>query len=107
MATVTKACECCGKSMQVRSADVARGWGRFCSKACKATEQERRTGQYRAIKTTPRHDGFSEMKHKVCADCGKPAVNGVHALSGGIEWYCLNHMADHTTHPFSEEAFAP
>jgi hypothetical protein len=46
MATITKNCECCGKPMQVRSADVKRGWGKFCSKTCKARRQEQRTGQY-------------------------------------------------------------
>lgn len=45
MAAITKQCECCGKSMQVRAADVARGWGRFCSKSCKASAQERHTHQ--------------------------------------------------------------
>ena len=96
MSTITKACECCGKQMQVRSADVARGWGRFCSKSCKAAKQSSATPR-------KRHDGISEMKHKVCAECGRPAVNGVHALSATIEWYCLDHMADAMTHPFSEE----
>jgi len=46
MSTVVKNCECCGAEMKVRSADLKRGWGRFCSKACKAREQERRTHQY-------------------------------------------------------------
>jgi len=32
----------------VRTADVKRGWGKFFSKSCKAKEQERRTGQYKA-----------------------------------------------------------
>lgn len=31
--------------MRVRAADVARGWGKFCSKRCKAIKQEQRTGQ--------------------------------------------------------------
>jgi len=35
----------CGKLFQARAADVARGWGLFCSKRCKAIAQERRTGQ--------------------------------------------------------------
>lgn len=42
-ATVTKKCECCGVSMAVRKADVSRGWGRFCSKSCKAKKQDQRT----------------------------------------------------------------
>lgn len=39
-------CECCKKEFQARAADRKRGWARFCSKSCKAKEQERRTGQY-------------------------------------------------------------
>lgn len=38
--------------MTVRKADVKRGWGRFCSKACKAKEQEARTGQYASLLRT-------------------------------------------------------
>lgn len=33
-ATVAKQCETCGNAMHARPADLARGWGRFCSKAC-------------------------------------------------------------------------
>jgi hypothetical protein len=29
-----------------RIADRKRGWGKFCSKSCKAVVQEKRTGQY-------------------------------------------------------------
>lgn len=40
-------CKCgCGRKRMVRTADVARGWGKFFNKRCKAREQERRTGQY-------------------------------------------------------------
>ena len=39
-------CENCRKPFMARSADRKRGWGRFCSKSCKAKEQEKRTGQY-------------------------------------------------------------
>ena len=31
----------CGKPFDARAADVARGWGKFCSKACKAHKQGR------------------------------------------------------------------
>lgn len=34
-------CENCRDTMRVRSADVKRGWGRFCSKSCKAQKQTR------------------------------------------------------------------
>lgn len=39
-------CANCGAKKMVRTADVKRGWGKFCSKSCKASHQERRTGQY-------------------------------------------------------------
>lgn len=35
-AKVERPCATCGNPMQVREADVKRGWGRFCSKSCKA-----------------------------------------------------------------------
>lgn len=41
-------CERCCKVFTARTADRNRGWARFCSKSCKASEQEGRTGQYRA-----------------------------------------------------------
>lgn len=36
----------CGITFPARSADVKRGWARFCSKSCKAVVQEAKTGQY-------------------------------------------------------------
>lgn len=42
-------CRCgCRRKKMVRTADVKRGWGKFFSKACKATHQEARTGQHTA-----------------------------------------------------------
>jgi hypothetical protein len=52
---VGRECERCKKAFTARAADVARGWGRFCSKSCKAIKQEAVTGQhaaYMAGKTT-------------------------------------------------------
>ena len=46
-AKVDKKCSFCGASHTVRRADLDRGWGLFCSKSCKAKEQEKRTGQNR------------------------------------------------------------
>lgn len=49
MASMTTVkCACCKKEFQARTADVARGWGKFCSKRCKAIKQEARTGQHRS-----------------------------------------------------------
>lgn len=44
-ATVIVRCKNCNDPFSARTADRARGWARFCSKSCKAAEQERRTGQ--------------------------------------------------------------
>lgn len=38
-------CANCGNPKTVRQADINRGWGRFCTKRCKAIDQTRRTGQ--------------------------------------------------------------
>lgn len=39
-------CKRCKQPFMARVADRNRGWGRFCSKSCKAIKQERRTGQH-------------------------------------------------------------
>lgn len=38
---VIRQCKCCNATFKARSADVNRGWALFCSKSCKATDQER------------------------------------------------------------------
>lgn len=43
-ARTERVCECCKRTFTARTADVARGWARFCSKRCKAIKQEQRTG---------------------------------------------------------------
>ena len=45
MVEVTCANKSCKAAFKARVADRKRGWGKFCSKSCKASEQERRTGQ--------------------------------------------------------------
>jgi hypothetical protein len=45
---IDKKCEWCGCNMSVRTADVSRGWGKFCSKSCKAKKQEKKNGQHAA-----------------------------------------------------------
>jgi endogenous inhibitor of DNA gyrase (YacG/DUF329 family) len=47
-AVVEVKCNRCGDPFMARLADRKRGWGKFCSKSCKAVAQEQRTGQYRA-----------------------------------------------------------
>jgi hypothetical protein len=44
--TVDVKCACCCSTFKARVADVKRGWGKFCSKRCKAVKQEKETGQF-------------------------------------------------------------
>jgi len=50
MGKVLVKCKNCGDPFTARTADVKRGWGKFCSKSCKAIKQEQRTGQHAAHK---------------------------------------------------------
>jgi hypothetical protein len=70
--TVERKCAWCKGPFLARAADVKRGWGKFCSKSCKASKQEKRTGQYRAISEQARGEFsdahlFSNEEH----DCNK------------------------------------
>lgn len=94
-------CACCGKPFLARQADINRGWGKFCSKRCKAVRQTQRFSSGARPKSWKRHDGLTEMKFKKCCTCGAPAINGVYT-DRGIEWGCYLHHS--TEHPFSSEA---
>lgn len=47
---VTSNCKCCNKQFVTRAADIARGWGLFCSKSCKAVNQEQNKKKLKTIK---------------------------------------------------------
>jgi len=69
---VERKCSWCKGPFMARAVDVKRGWGKFCSKSCKANKQEKRTGQYRAINEGERGEFsnahlFSNEEH----DCNK------------------------------------
>lgn len=75
---IERTCRRCRCKFMARTADVKRGWGKFCNKSCKAIFQEKQTGQYRAF--MERKDGhyegtfsnahqFSHEEH----DCNKGA----------------------------------
>ena len=59
----------CTRPFFAREADRKRGWGRFCSKSCKAVKQEARTGQYAAFQQRSQ-DRFEE-------DCHEEAMNAM------------------------------
>lgn len=44
--TMNVKCANCGHTFAARVADIKRGWGKHCSKRCKASKQEKETGQY-------------------------------------------------------------
>lgn len=44
MSMVERFCKNCRAAFQAKSADVKRGWAKYCSKSCKAKHQERKTG---------------------------------------------------------------
>ena len=98
---VTVACKTCKQPFEARVADRKRGWGKFCSKSCKAIKQTQRFASGARAKSRSRHDGISEMTHKSCDTCGAPAINGVYTETG-IEWGCALHHD--TSHPFSSDA---
>ena len=50
MSIVTRKCKACKDPFRARQADVDRGWALYCSKSCKATYQEAKTGQYASYK---------------------------------------------------------
>ena len=43
----TTTCKCCKSKFEARVADIKRGWGKYCSKSCKAKKQESNTGQFK------------------------------------------------------------
>jgi len=93
-------CKCqnksCGARFMARVADRKRGWGKFCSKSCKAIKQERKNGQHKAYL---QGRGVSNLHPKrydpylIATD-----VNGKEIRDTVSEYY-------DSVHPFSDEAF--
>lgn len=59
---VQRKCKNCGCKFMARSADINRGWAKFCSKSCKAREQSRRLGHGRPV---DHNDDPSWDSHKI------------------------------------------
>lgn len=57
-ATVEVKCQRCKTPFMARVADRKRGWGKFCSKSCKAIKQEQRTGQCGAYHGRQREERY-------------------------------------------------
>lgn len=56
-------CGWCSKKKKVRSADIKRGWGKYCSKSCKAKDQAKKKGgksNHRKVSSKKRFDILTE-----------------------------------------------
>lgn len=58
--TVERKCQCCKVKFMAKSADVKRGWAKFCSKSCKAKKQEAQTHQHRDYLNRRNREPFGE-----------------------------------------------
>jgi hypothetical protein len=72
MASMTEiTCACgCGRKKMVRTADVARGWGKYYSKSCKARHQTRMTGRGRPKVVASREDNWISIYEEAEMDAG-------------------------------------
>lgn len=86
MANITVNCAWCKNPFQARSADIKRGWGKFCSKSCKACNQESRTSQFATILQREREPDWNLMEQWEREDS--------------------RFESDMDCHPFSEDAFS-
>lgn len=66
-AKVERTCQWCKAPFTARVADVKRGWAKFCSKSCKASEQEKRTHQNANHKLAKSIADDERMYHEACA----------------------------------------
>lgn len=86
-ATVERHCDWCKEPFTARTADVKRGWARFCSKSCKATQQESRNASHRsignkkAVKRTREKWEIDEDAHEI-ALCESTTTHGQDGTGG-------------------------
>ncbi len=77
--TVEVKCRTCGLPFMARVADRKRGWGRYCSKSCKAIKQTQETGYGRpSAKAEERPMSLAEM---ACGGYGDSGPDS-HLFSG-------------------------
>lgn len=121
--TVETTCKC-GVVFYPRVADVNRGWGKFCSKSCKAGEQTKNTGiagpHYKAAgKTVKQMKSGNYAKSKFTGsrrgvltniaydEWDDEVINGdvsySHKHGCWIEWEDSNGILD-DSHPFDSDA---
>lgn len=57
-------CKNCGDPFMARTADVNRGWAKFCSKSCKATRQVQRGGKYQRYQHQQEYYNLDKAGHE-------------------------------------------
>lgn len=85
---IDRKCKCCGKDFQARAADVARGWGLYCSKSCKAKVQEQKSGQHKAY-----------LNGRGVSNLHPERLKNYHSSSYHEDWKIFD-----DDHPFSSES---
>lgn len=61
--TTKRFCPVCGKEFHPRTADIKRGWGKFCSKRCKAIHQSKIYNGISYISKQPHEDVVYEYDY--------------------------------------------
>jgi hypothetical protein len=77
MKMVKKSCQHCGKEIEVRQADVDRGWGRHCSKSCAALGRSSRRRRSRKLRKRSKQVEVKETKRETKKTHVVPAVGRV------------------------------
>lgn len=98
-AMVDRHCGGCGCRFTARQADVARGWGRFCSKRCAANPKKREGGRKlamtRVMQTT--YGGGDDPDPENRGDCFPACVAsvlGLESADGIPRWYGVDSTGD-------------
>ena len=91
MALITKNCEYCGRPFQTDTRNLARGWGKCCSKSCAASLRERSTAQI-GTATKPRLT-YDELVARANAEPtkAKPRHIESHLQRNCFTWFRLQY----------------
>lgn len=95
MAYITKICENCGKPFQADTRNIARGWGKCCSKSCAAKLREKTAGEQRQQEKDepPRRLTFDDLlaKAKATPNKTKPRHIESHIQQNCLKWFRLQY----------------
>lgn len=92
MAYVTRICENCGRPFQADTRNLARGWGKCCSKSCAASLRERSAATQISTATKPRLT-YDELVARANAEPtkAKPRHIESHLQRNCFTWFRLQY----------------